>query len=140
MENEVKFWMGVLICPLSFLTMLKVIHFSHKNGLMCQSVDLLIILGVVFLTGFTSTYFNAYTKNTNRDGDSYTYVSNFYAWTYLLSSTATYLFAFKYFDSVLSIVKTKETHPILKFIRYFLWIMVPIINLALTITYIIKLS
>ena len=97
--------MGVLICPLTFLTIVKVVHFSYKNHLMTQSIDLLIILSVVFLTAFTSTYFNHYIDHTNRDGNSFTYISNFYAYSYFLFSISTYLFAFKYFNSVHSIVQ-----------------------------------
>ena len=127
--------MGVLICPLTFLTMVKVVHFSYKSRLLLQSVDLLIILAVVFLTAFTSTFFNNYIEHTSRDGPSYTYVSDFYAYSFLLIAISTYLFAFKYFNSVYSIVRVTELHPALKVLKYVFWIVVPIVNLALTIAF-----
>ena len=100
-------------------------------------MDLLIILSVVFLTAFTSTYFNYYIEHTNRDGASYTYVSDFYAYSFLLVPISTYLFAFKYFNSVYSIVRVAEPHPALKVLKYVFWIGVPITNLALTIAFMV---
>ncbi len=134
-QNEVKFWVGVLICPLTFLTMVKVIHFSYKSKLLLQSVDLLLILSVVFLTAFTSTYFNYYIETTNRLGDSYTYISVFYAYSYLIFPISTYLFAFKYFNSVNSIVRPGEPHFALKGLKYVFWFAVPFVNLVLAITF-----
>ena len=134
-QNEVKFWMGLLICPLSLLTMIKVIHFSYQSKLLVQSIDIFIILSIVFVTAFTSTYFNLYIENTNRLGVSYTIVSVFYAYSYFLGPISTYLFAFKYFNSVQTIVFPNKLPLALNGLKYFLWFAVPIVDLGLTIAF-----
>ena len=129
--------MGLLISPLALVTMVKVIHFSFKTKLLCQSVDLLLILCVVFITSFTSCYFNYYYDHTTKSGKTYTYISLFFAYGYLIFPISTYLFAFKYFDSVFSIVWPKKLNLAFKALKYFLWLSLPILNFGLAVSFIV---